>query len=101
MPSFSLDDKLCSAAASTPLVPKDIMIQLYIEFLIWLKMSPAVRGSKESRSSLLSTVRTALWCLKKKRKKYEASGRLKSIKTQHSALAWIFPHSCFTASKII
>lgn len=37
----------------------------------------------------------------KKRKKYEASGRLESSKAQHSVLAWIFPHSCFTAGSVI
>lgn len=68
MPSFTLDDKLCSAAASAPVVPKHITIQLYIKLLIWLKMSPAVRGQR-IQEQLVINFQGCFVAFKKKEKK--------------------------------
>ena len=46
MPSFNLYGKLYKAAASDPVVPKYITVQLYTKFLIWLKCMEGVTGSE-------------------------------------------------------
>lgn len=51
MPSFNSKGKLYKAAASDPVVPKCITVQLYTKLLIWLKFMEGVAGSEGAKAA--------------------------------------------------
>lgn len=50
MPSFNLNGALYKAAASDPIVPKHVTVQLYRKLFIWLKCMEGVTGSEGVKS---------------------------------------------------
>jgi len=50
MPSVNSNSKLCKAAASDPVVPKHVTMQLYTKLLVWLKRMEGVTGSEGAKA---------------------------------------------------